>query len=147
MTQFEEDFFFDSRAVPERSSLLEAGKEYEGIIIRAALKTVSTGRLVEVGVDIQGKGITMGMWVDHSNEKAVLIGAQNLRDCYISAFGRDVKAPISQLVNKVVRVSLKKGVPNPKDGKQYLEIDRWLPTGKVPIQKQVPVVAPEDVPF
>lgn len=145
-----EDFEFDSRVVPERQDFISEG-EHDVVIVRAEVKTVSTGKLVEVAIDVQGKELKMGMWIDHINEKAVLFGAQNLRDCFVSAFGADKKAKISELINKTARVLLKKGPI--RDGKQYLEIDKWLPRkgAQAATQKQAPVrtakPSEEDVPF
>lgn len=153
MAYGEEDFVFDSRTVPERTSFISEG-EHDCVIANAEVKSVSTGRLVEVSVDVQGKLIKIGQWIEHSNDKAVLIGCQNLRDCFISAFGADKKEKISALVGRPARVLLKKGPL--KDGKQYLEIDRWLPRvggSNAPAQRQAPKASvttkpsEDDVPF
>jgi hypothetical protein len=147
---FNEDFIFDSRTVPERTAFLEEG-EYDCIIVNSEVKSVATGRLVEVSVEVEGKLMKMGMWIEHSNEKAVLIGCQNLRDCFVSAFGADKQAKISELINKQARVGLEKGPI--KDGKQYLEIKRWLPrkSGSPVVQKKITepkyLTVEEDVPF
>jgi hypothetical protein len=107
---------------------------------------------VQVKVDVNGRLVKLGMWIDHKNHNAVLMGGQNLRDCFISVFGADKKARISELVNKPCRVLLEKKL-NSQDGRQYIEIARFLPRKggtQAPAQRQAPTAKPSediDVPF
>lgn len=120
-----ETFYFDSSSAPKREVISEG--ENDGIIVACEVKRTNsgTGRFVEIKTEF-GKILIISRFnIENPSAKAVEIGAQELRECFISAFGADRKCSVDELVNKPVRCMLEKK-PN-LEGKQYLEITRWLP--------------------